>query len=1200
MTGQIVRADNGKGIINLKVALFDIDSAITEFIKDQFEGDLPISELFDSQLASSSPENIQKLFTLIFGPAKEEDRELRGDAPSGDRLGSVLTDQLGKFELSFSDEAFNDEKKEKRPDLVLIVLGPDISVDVGGYGIGLPETQRIVHFAFMPHWNAGRQEAYFIKIPVSLFAKAGVNNDIIKALDIDKFFKDLSSADAQENSKRRAGIIEKIPKMLTPRALAQNPNFIPKTLSASESDLIQRNTINSSVSDLGKISIPPSVLYFTEQEFARYLPDITIPTSGMVTIEETVSACDLLEIKGLGVSYERVKTLVTDARAKKESADFSKPELIICETNTPPPPPDVDLAMQIVKERVLGQIESLPAFEDPEKKTVIDDLQTIKARINELEMGSGPANVTAFRDFNNLQIAFKDVWTAAFDAELETDVQNMFDEINRIDLDYGHTFTRPDDFRDIQEFEDFFLSISNDLGAFEALWVTVPSKYSEFFTDAEWNRLTPRAQINFAEYFENAATRWPDDINAQRIERRTEATRIKEAPSSMNGVGRLQRLISDISTRLSKPYSFKYYAADSVNYGIVVKYRQEWKPLNYQVGRLISTLPLAPGETRELKVTQKRKRTRAEKEMRKALTENSYESSSSVKSELDVIAKLATDTNFKMSASGSFTLGIGSIDSASEFSHNQKIESNRQHKQMSEATRKASEKVRQEREISVENSQESEDSLESIQKIHNPNNEVTVTYLMYELERRYKVHQRLESVTPVIMLALDMPSPHELTEGWILEYAWILRRALLDDAFEEAIHIIENGRSSEAVDIHVKKSVYEREQAAMSAITTEFDAVISDRTALRSQLINFQKQADDFEAGEESTSDKVKDFFLSGGFSIFGGDNEPDQGALYESMIKAAESRLKHVDQRAEELATAQRAAKREAREAGQQYADALKTIAQKDTQVKQLLLHIRQNIFHYMHAIWEMKHPDQWFFEWAEKMVYHVGAGKVTCSLSRWENIWPMPPGVERQGNPYQIHCDPPVPPDITSFSDEDKVPLGSIAHVDQLLGFKGNYAVFPLKDCTHVTDYMMREFVDDYLGVRDPALDIGVTSAELIDYAKEVWEDETLSEEDRTTLSEILAKSLSSPVPDTQEIILPTGQIYMEALKGETTLLEDFKLAHRGMDVLKVQEEVREARLKNLRHAGPMVGLIPNFDDNDVDKSIVVKGIDSINIDE
>ena len=173
-------------------------------------------------------------------------------------------------------------------------------------------------------------------------------------------------------------------------------------------------------------------------------------------------------------------------------------------------------------------------------------------------------------------------------------------------------------------------------------------------------------------------------------------------------------------------------------------------------------------------------------------------------------------------------------------------------------------------------------------------------------------------------------------------------------------------------------------------------------------------------------------------------------------------------------------------------------------------------------------------------------------------------------------------------------KKPLGSIAHVDQLLGFKGNYAIFPLKDCSHLTDYMMSEFVDDYLGVRDPANELGVTSDELLEYSREVWNTGLLTDDEKSALGSLIVRTLSAPTHNTQEIVLPTGQIYMEALKGEQALLEDFKLAHRGMDVLKVQEEVRSDRIDNLRKAGRLIGDDANFDDPEIDKKIVVTGSD------
>ena len=95
-------------------------------------------------------------------------------------------------------------------------------------------------------------------------------------------------------------------------------------------------------------------------------------------------------------------------------------------------------------------------------------------------------------------------------------------------------------------------------------------------------------------------------------------------------------------------------------------------------------------------------------------------------------------------------------------------------------------------------------------------------------------------------------------------------------------------------------------------------------------------------------------------------------------------------------------------------------------------------------------------------------------------------------------------------------------------------------------------------------------------------------------------IADHLSGAANDQETIILPTGQLYMEALKGEATLLEDFKLAHRGLDVLKVQEEVRESRLENLRFASRMIRLSDDqlLDDPQVEKTVVIKGGQGLNV--
>jgi hypothetical protein len=71
---------------------------------------------------------------------------------------------------------------------------------------------------------------------------------------------------------------------------------------------------------------------------------------------------------------------------------------------------------------------------------------------------------------------------------------------------------------------------------------------------------------------------------------------------------------------------------------------------------------------------------------------------------------------------------------------------------------------------------------------------------------------------------------------------------------------------------------------------------------------------------------------------------------------------------------------------------------------------------------------------------------------------------------------------------------------------------------------------------------------------------------------------------------IIVTTGELFMDALKGGQTLLESFKRAHRGLDVLKVEEEVRASRLRSLQHAAMLLQETPNFNQPAFDRSVVV----------
>jgi hypothetical protein len=76
--------------------------------------------------------------------------------------------------------------------------------------------------------------------------------------------------------------------------------------------------------------------------------------------------------------------------------------------------------------------------------------------------------------------------------------------------------------------------------------------------------------------------------------------------------------------------------------------------------------------------------------------------------------------------------------------------------------------------------------------------------------------------------------------------------------------------------------------------------------------------------------------------------------------------------------------------------------------------------------------------------------------------------------------------------------------------------------------------------------------------------------------------------------EIVVPTGSLFIEALVDPNPILEDFKLKHRELDVYKVQEEVRKAALENIRLAARLLN--DEREDPDIERKIVVEGGGSI----
>lgn len=154
----------------------------------------------------------------------------------------------------------------------------------------------------------------------------------------------------------------------------------------------------------------------------------------------------------------------------------------------------------------------------------------------------------------------------------------------------------------------------------------------------------------------------------------------------------------------------------------------------------------------------------------------------------------------------------------------------------------------------------------------------------------------------------------------------------------------------------------------------------------------------------------------------------------------------------------------------------------------------------------------------------------------------------------------------------------------------------MFPLKESNPLTDYMMVPYLDSELGLHDPD-DLGSwTPEDFVEYARNLLaqQQDKLSDAGylalQNRLTEQYRRIVSSPRLINDEVIVPTNSLYIEALPGAHPLLEDFKLAHRAIDVDKARVEAGKLRLESLRYAGRL--LSAEFEDPEIDRKIQTSG--------
>jgi hypothetical protein len=793
--------------------------------------------------------------------------------------------------------------------------------------------------------------------------------------------------------------------------------------------------------------------------------------------------------------------------------------------------------------------------------------------VKRFQLKPSPADVSAFYDFSHLQIAFRHVWQEAIDEGVLTLAENAYDEI----VKSGAT-PKVDAHRD----------------PLRAL-----TRAGEIVVRAGARPGTIAKAIGEVSATGKGRESWmpgiPDGVFQGM------GTRPERDPGESDP---LVDIISELNQRLREPYSFTTFAASgkerSINFGCLVTYRQEWCPKVYQAGRLVKTVTLAPMEVQKYTKTVRRRTKRAEKEVKNHLQIRKDDSTETSRLEQDIIAKALTKTNFSMSAEETAPGGAGP-SSKTSFERGAEKTSESVKKAFHEAVFKAAQETKDEHNLEIATEDAEEYELVETGELNNPNKAVAVAFLFYELQRRYRVTERIHRVTPVVFVAQEMPAPHEINESWLISHDWILRRVLLDDSFVAALDYLCTRIVGDQVAIAEIRTNITQQRQLLAEMKQQLrvvrERVATYRSMLEKQLLATAKVRSSSGGGAlsgllrsipgisqaiELSDDAVE------AVGEFINPDTPDVGdsrldALKETIQRSVDEERDAV-MRVEREVTALNALT-------ETYARMLADNQNQRAQVLRLRTHIKQNITYYMQAIWNHEPPDQRYLRLHETPVPVFDDQRRYHFADLVPDPEAMTPFAHRPGGEATKIYEADV---VASFTLDGTQPLAKVANLDNLIGYFGNLMMFALKDANPLTDFMMEPYVvRGFDELTDPD-DVGNwTLDEFADYV--IALEERLTTQAFAKVKDRLMaqyeRLISAPLRNGEEIVVPTNSVFIEALPAGTSLDEGLRRLEREMEVKAAQENVRAAAMRNLRLADRL--LHGERDDPEIDKRIVVSGV-------
>ncbi|MEO8018238.1 MAG: hypothetical protein ABI769_10520 [Pseudomonadota bacterium] len=1099
----------------------------------------------------------------------------------GDRLGSRLTGPNGAFEFSYEDSEFQIRNpEEKRPDLLLLVEAPEEP--------GLIESSRVLYVSPEICQNAGRTEQRLIRISAETLKKAGVplpldpsvakeesgavigklNQAAVYRADIETATRKIAAdqvakvrAQHQQTAQQvQTKVIESLIGVTT--ADAKKLRIV---MPGEKPEAMHYETMNQNIAELVNTAPLAGYLILTEEEAQPF-------RSGSGYRDHIPAAEIEPYIYKTGSETNRPSFLVREDPVAAICRSHESPDIFdeetgggdIDETETPPATDDTPMELKDLPKFVGRLVNSLVPPNDTGGAKGRPTSDDVEKAIAGLQLKSGPADVPAFYDFHQLQIAFDFVWQHALD-------DGIIEATNQL----ANTL--------IENGGDPLPAVTNSSNPIKALKL-----------EAQHVQLAQRSLQSTGVMYRAPAPSMPDATNPTPpplppkppiihppFFDLTNAVLVDWKVDPQDPLGILENLINE-------RYKFEVFAPGTTNFGLLVTYRQKWVPITYQVGDLVKTLTLAPKETR--KVTSKRviHKERSVKEMEANQRNRKDEINETMRSEAEIVQKAQDKNSFNTTSKGGYNVGYSSGEGTTNFTKEAEASSQETKKSFHEAVLKAAQEFKDERKVEVETKDTDESEYTDSAEISNPNDELTVTYLFYELQRRYRVSEHIHRLSPVVLVAMEVPNPNRASiDKMLLGHSWIINRVLLDDRYRPALdYLCTRIVGDELALRELANSVASVKDAVETLKKLHRDMENTKKAAELALDLAISRRAD--KVANENTEGVVEHAFES----VFGSGSGEDVEAariredlkkdIYERAVRDEKDLRMRLDGEVAALTQAQA-----------EYARANAEHSNRLLQIAGLRAHFKENVLYYMQAIWSFTFKDQIFFSLSSIKVPKLTAVQKTYSLAVPDEL-----PLSITPKPGQIVLEVRADVQLNSTMDpaQDFLTLAEVADLDSPLGFKGNYMMFPLKQSNALTDFMMVPYIDSELGIHDPD-DLGSWTPE--DFAKyarclqKQMKDELTEAEYaalQSQLEEQYKRIVSSPRLNNDEVIVPTSSLYIEALPGAHPLLEDFKLAHRLLDVKNAAIKNDMLKLECLRYAGRL--LDGEYEDPEIERKIQING--------